>query len=66
MKKYITPRLQMEQIEPEPPFATSGPKEKPGHGYGDKNHDHDGPPGHNKHDFVMDDDEYEYENLWEY
>ena len=22
--------------------------DKPGHGYGDKNHEHSGPPGHNK------------------
>lgn len=33
---------------PTPPTTTPDDNSKPGNGYGDKNHDHSGPPGQNK------------------
>ncbi|HEY2373253.1 MAG TPA: hypothetical protein VGH82_12040 [Gaiellaceae bacterium] len=33
---------------PPPPTTTTDDNSKPGNGYGDKNHDHTGPPGQNK------------------
>lgn len=59
MKKYIKPFIAIHSNE----IATvmNNHSGKPGHGHGDDNHDHDGPPGQN-HD-AKEIDSFEM-NLW--
>ena len=45
MKKYIKPITAISELTTNI-VCSSGTK--PGHGHGDNNHDHVGPPGHNK------------------
>ena len=58
-KPYITPEMQVTnaQLEEDIMCVSSEGNGKPGHGWGDKNHDHFGPPGQNKKNGI--------ENIWE-
>lgn len=55
-KPYIPPTTAVIETKPEEPIACSYYEHsgKPGHGWGDKNHDHYGPPGQNKKHGITD------------
>lgn len=47
--KYIKPSVEIVIFDSKDVITTSGIyDDKPGWGWGDKNHDHYGPPGHHK------------------
>lgn len=45
---YETPVSEIVEMTAEDVIRTSGGSGKPGNGWGDKNHDHEGPPGQKK------------------
>ena len=50
MEKYVKPDAEIIMFNLKDIITTSGNYDnKPGWGWGDQNHDHYGPPGHNKH-----------------
>lgn len=56
-KLYEPPTTEVIETKTEEPIACSyyeEPHGKPGHGWGDKNHDHIGPPGQNKKNGITD------------
>lgn len=56
-KSYEPPQTEVTETKTEEPIACSYYEEhngKPGHGWGDKNHDHYGPPGQNKKNSITD------------
>ena len=56
-KPYISPTTEVIETNTEEPIACSyynNHSGKPGHGWGDKNHDHIGPPGQNKKNSITD------------
>lgn len=57
-KPYEPPQMEVTETKPEEPIACSYNEEhhsgKPGHGWGDKNHDHYGPHGQNKKHGITD------------
>lgn len=56
-KPYEPPQTEVIETETEEPIACSYYEEhngKPGHGWGDKNHGHYGPPGQNKKHSIED------------
>lgn len=44
-KRYDPPVIQFIEMNYEDVITASGGRSNPGHGYGDNNHHHDGPPG---------------------
>lgn len=60
-KPYIAPDTQVTKAQLEEDImcvsSDNNHSGKPGHGWGDKNHDHFGSPGQNK--------KHEFENIWE-
>lgn len=57
-KPYTPPTTEVTDTKTEEPIACSYNEDnhngKPGHGWGDKNHDHIGPPGQNKKNSITD------------
>ena len=57
-KPYSPPQTEVIETKTEEPIACSYYEDhhigKPGHGWGDKNHDHVGPPGQNKKNGITD------------